>query len=1161
VKKAMIYILATMLLLTAIPYASASSEKTDSVGMMDRTNGLNSVSVLAGNGDYDEWDGAALKASFRMPQGITVLKDGSVLIADSNNHLIRQIAKGQVSTYAGIMLDADANGMTNGGWHDGTQQTAVFNTPSGMDTDSEGNVYIADAENHAIRKISKSGIVSTIAGDGILGHKDGAGSGARFYRPEDVAVAADGTLYVADSLNHSIRRIAPNGQVTTLNAPSNRVIEVTAGYAVLAGDFADGKLSESKFNAPTSIAIDSKGNLYVSDTGNHVIRYIDLAKGTVTTVAGLSHGKKPVYQQGALYAEGGYADGSSSEARFYSPRGIALTKEQGLLIADSLNHTIRYLIDGQVSTVAGVPAQFGQVDGINGHNLLHHPTDVAVLQNGNLIIADSYNNQIRELKWYTLPGDLPENDQLKVVFENQLIQFDAQPEIVQGRTMIPVRGLSERMGYKVKFDNNTIELTKGDLSAHLQVGSRVMATKKAATDVQEQQEMEAATYTKDGRTYVPLRFFSEAFGADVAWDQNAKTVILREIAVAIDKGPLADRHAREATLDQIKGAVWISQAGGSLTYRAYNGMKLHHGDRIITEVKSSANLKTVDRKDELTISENSELYIANLTNASQVKHTSLVLWSGMIWASVTPLLDTKDTFNVMTPSAMMNVRGTQLLVSIDQFTGALRLAVNSGVVQAGGRGTAEEQGYVYPSQQITIFGERDGIDAIEPIYSIIDISDLVNQASPAIILALIKDKSKIDHENNEMIERMKERMKNGGSDVNPGDNPYNQPLEQVRNNLDNLIGNIAKEALNQQKLTRDELKKIIEEVNKNSNNEIDLNNVPPLHLTEQQRQEQDKLQQWMAESKRQKEEQKKPSERPEVLQDALNKISAEKQRQVQENIRQQEEATKRAAELLRQQLSDAERKRFDQQQQELERQRQQQEAALRPVLLIPIEPAPSIPILPKAAMPLSNIGSGSVELNTEIELTTSTSGAAIYYTTDGSTPSVSNGTLYTEPVVITQDTTIKAIAIKSKYTSSEILTLSYTIIVPEEERPEFAEGYPKTYAKTENETTNVNVIVKTDKSGMIFFVVVPRNEAAPTAEEILADFHAEERNPKWLAYSYADIAADREFHYQVELKKQVSEYDVYVITVIGFDGAISKVGKATAISPPIIDEPEEVQQP
>lgn len=598
---------------------------------------LTSVSVLAGNGDFDDWDGAALEASFRMPQGMAVLKDGSVLVADSRNHLIRQIKNGQVSTYAGFILDVDASGIPSGGWNDGTKQTAVFNGPSGMDTDSEGNVYIADTENHLIRKISKDGMVSTIAGDGILGHEDGKGKEARFYQPQDIAVAKDGTLYVADTLNHLIRQITPDGQVTTLNAASDRVIEVIGGYAVLAGDYADGELSAAKFNEPTSVAIDNKGNLYVSDTGNHVIRYIDLAEGTVSTAAGLSQGEMPVYAKGALYAGGGYADGSSSEARFRFPRGIAVTEEQGLIIADSLNHTIRYLVNGQVSTIAGVPAQFGHVDGINGHNLLHHPTDVAALPNGNLLIADSYNNKIRELEFYELPSNLPQNDQVKVVYEDQIISFDTQPEIAKGNTMVPVRALSEAMGYEVRFNDNerAIELTKGDVRIKLQVGSHVISIKNAAADVEERQEMDTAPYIKASETYIPVKYFSEAFGADVEWDQNTRTVILRGIAEAVDKLPVADRNSRAAKLDQIKGTVWVKQAGGSLAFRAYDGISLHHGDQIATEFNSSAILRTVDRKDEITISENSELYISNLSNASNVNHTSFVLWSGQVGASVT----------------------------------------------------------------------------------------------------------------------------------------------------------------------------------------------------------------------------------------------------------------------------------------------------------------------------------------------------------------------------------------------------------------------------------------------------------------------------------------------------------------------------------------------
>nr|WP_052019701.1 stalk domain-containing protein [Paenibacillus sp. JCM 10914] len=588
-----------------------------------------------------------------MPQGIAVLKDGSVLVADTRNHLIRQVKNGEVSTYAGFMLDAGDDGVPVGASHDGTKETAVFNEPSGMDTDLYGNIYITDTKNHQIRKISKDGMVTTVAGDGIIGDEDGTGTGARFYHPQDVAVAADGTLYVADTLNHSIRQISPDGQVTTLNAPSDRVVEVEAGYVVPAGDYADGELSASKFNEPTSIAIDNKGNLFISDTGNHVIRYIDLAKGTVATAAGLSPGEKPVYTNGDLYAEGGYADGANSEARFLFPRGIAVTEENGLVIADSLNHTIRYLVDGHVSTIAGVPAQFGHVDGINGHNLLHNPTDVAVLPNGDLLIADSYNNKIRELEYYRLPTNLPRNDQVKVVVDHSVISFDAQPETVKGRTMVPVRALSEMMGYKVRFLDNqrTIELTKGEVRVRLQMGSQVISIKNAAAGVEEQRVLEVVPYAKNGRSYVPVGLLGEAFGADVQWDSSTRTVILREITEAVDKKPVVNGKSRVMVLEQIKGTVWVNQAGGSLTYQAYNGMNLHQGDHILTEKNTSAILRTADRGDEITISENSELYIPNLSGTSRIKHTSFMLWSGLASASVSSLVNARDSFNILTPTA------------------------------------------------------------------------------------------------------------------------------------------------------------------------------------------------------------------------------------------------------------------------------------------------------------------------------------------------------------------------------------------------------------------------------------------------------------------------------------------------------------------------------
>lgn len=301
---------------------------------------------VAGSGAVGELNGPASSASFRQPAGLAILADGSVLVADSGNHLIRKISTGTVSTYAGFTVYRDAKGFPAGMLLDGPLNQSMFHQPQGLAVDQNGTLYVADAANHAIRKITLQGVV-TIAGDGVQGDRNGTGKEARFHSPSDVAVAEDGTLYVADTLNHAIRKIAPDGSVTTLNSLSERTVELANGYLESAGDFRDGKLSEAKFNEPSGIVLDAKGNLYVSDTGNQRIRYIDLQNETVTTVAGGGE----AYAKDALYAEGSYADGEAAAAKFQFPKGLAVTSDGGLLIADSMNHAIRYLHQGKVTTL------------------------------------------------------------------------------------------------------------------------------------------------------------------------------------------------------------------------------------------------------------------------------------------------------------------------------------------------------------------------------------------------------------------------------------------------------------------------------------------------------------------------------------------------------------------------------------------------------------------------------------------------------------------------------------------------------------------------------------------------------------------------------------------------------------------------------------------
>jgi len=488
------------------------------------------VTTLAGIGDFDQKDGDALAAAFRSPSSVLQMADGSILVADSRNQAIRKIANGKVTTFAGPALPVATNGQgfPKGLLLDGESSEAFFDTPTGLAADAKGQVYVADAGNNAIRRIDGNGQVSTLAGSGVLGKEDGEGGKAAFNHPSDVAVAPDGTVYVADTLNHLIRKITPNGAVTTLNAASTRVVQVRPGEAAFAGDYQDGPLSAAKFNEPTGLALDSKGNLFVSDTGNQCIRYIDLQTNTVTTIAGKPI-ESSVYGANELYAPGDYGDGAALQAKFDFPKGLAVTSEGGLLIADSLNHAIRYLLGGQVTTIAGT-VQTGEADGVEQAASFYAPTDVLVTAQGNIVAADMLNNKIRVISPYHLPQDLPADDQVKVVNGHTRIQFDAQPEIRDGRTMVPVRAISEAFGYEVKYVQRdggaVVQLIKGDVTVELTIGQTGVSRKQGSGSAKTQQT-DAAPYMKEGRTYVPVRFFAEQIGLNVQWDAPHQTAILR----------------------------------------------------------------------------------------------------------------------------------------------------------------------------------------------------------------------------------------------------------------------------------------------------------------------------------------------------------------------------------------------------------------------------------------------------------------------------------------------------------------------------------------------------------------------------------------------------------------------------------------------------------
>lgn len=271
------------------------------------------------------------------------------------------------------------------GHQDGKGGGARFNDPMGLVRDVLGNLYICDARNHVIRKISAAGIVTTLAGlPGEAGALDGIAGAARFRFPADLAIAPDGTLFVADSGNHCIRKIAVNGAVSTIAGDLGKADDISQDYGdsyTMVPRQLDGNGAAAHFNSPSGIAYSPAGFLYVSDSANHIIRKVAL-DGTVTTLAGSA-------------GVWGSADGAGAIARFYSPMGLCISPAGDLYIADSLNHTIRRMSpQGVVTTYAGNALEAGCRIGPRLDARFCEPADVAPHPGGGFIVCESFGNAL-----------------------------------------------------------------------------------------------------------------------------------------------------------------------------------------------------------------------------------------------------------------------------------------------------------------------------------------------------------------------------------------------------------------------------------------------------------------------------------------------------------------------------------------------------------------------------------------------------------------------------------------------------------------------------------------------------------------------------------------------------------------------------------------------
>ena len=307
--------------------------------------------TLAGvAGSSGSVDGTGAAARFSNPSAVATDTAGNVYVADRSNNTIRKVTSaGVVTTLAG---SAGNNGST-----DGTGSAARFGYPYGIAVDTAGNVYVADTLNNTIRKVTSAGVVTTLAGASTTGSTDGTGSAARFSTPFGIAVDTAGNIFVADAGTHIIRKVTSAGVVTTI-----------AGSANFSGT-TNGTGSAARFTNPYGVTVDSLGNVFVADQGNGLIRKVTSA-GVVTTLAG------PTGMTG--------------------PYGVAVDTAGNVFVASS-DHVIRKVTSAGVITIeAGASGSAGSNNGLGSAARFRTPYGVSVDTEGNVFVADYGNSTIRK---------------------------------------------------------------------------------------------------------------------------------------------------------------------------------------------------------------------------------------------------------------------------------------------------------------------------------------------------------------------------------------------------------------------------------------------------------------------------------------------------------------------------------------------------------------------------------------------------------------------------------------------------------------------------------------------------------------------------------------------------------------------------------------------